>query len=79
MRFSICQRTARDNTTFPGRGLLHQVFHVVAVRDAGDFLLDDRAVVQHFGDVVAGGANQLHATGKGAVIGLGAVKGGRKE
>ena len=38
-----------------------QVLDVVAVGDAGDVLLDDGAVVQDFGDVVAGGADELDA------------------
>ena len=31
------------------------------MRNADDVLLDDRSVVENFGDVVAGGADQLHA------------------
>ena len=40
--------------------LLQQVFEPVAVRDAHHVLLDDRPLVQVFGDVVAGRADQLH-------------------
>ena len=32
-----------------------QIVYLVTVRDAGYILLDDGAVVKHFGDVMAGG------------------------
>jgi hypothetical protein len=61
-RSSQCQATARDSTMrsmsapeAPERG------HVLAVRDADDVLLDDRAGVEVLGDVVGGRADQLHA------------------
>ena len=47
----------------------HEVFHLVAVGDAGHVLLDDGAVVQNLGDVVAGGSDQLDSARVGRVVG----------
>ena len=47
----------------------HKILNLVAVRYAGHILLDDRAVVQHLGDVVAGGADQLYAARMRCVVG----------
>ena len=55
-----------------------QLFHRLAVADAGDILLDDRAFVELFGDVVGGGADDLDATRVGGVVGLGAGEGGEE-
>ena len=42
--------------------------------DAHQILLNNRPIVQDFGDVVAGRADQLHTAYKGLVIGLGSYK-----
>jgi hypothetical protein len=55
-----------------------EVFHLVAVRDACHVLLDDGAVVEHFGDVVAGGADQLDAARVGSMVGPRSGEGGKK-
>jgi len=44
------------------------------VADALDVLLDDRALVEVAGDIVGGGADQLHTARMGLVIGLGALE-----
>jgi hypothetical protein len=41
--------------------LADEIFHGIAVGDADDILLDDGTVVENFGDVMAGGADQLDA------------------
>src|SRR5690606_2955103 len=41
----------------------HQLLRAVAVVDAGDLLFDDRPLVEVGGDVVGGGADQLHGAG----------------
>ena len=46
--------------------------------DADDILLDDWTVVEDFGDVVAGGSDQLYAALEGLVVGSGADEGGEK-
>src|SRR5205807_1411261 len=51
---------------------LQQVVEGVAVRDADYVLLDDWAIVQNLGDVVAGRTNEFHPAGEGLVIRLGA-------
>jgi hypothetical protein len=48
------------------------------VIDADHVLLDDRALVELAGDVVAGGADQLDAAGVGLVVGLGADEAGQE-
>ena len=69
----MCQRTARESTTFSrSRPFCNQIVERIAVGDADHVLLDDRAIVEHLGDVVAGGADQLHAAGERLVVGLGA-------
>ena len=52
--------------------------HVVAVRHADHVLLDDRARVELLGDVVRGGADQLHAAVVRLVVGLGALETGQE-
>src|SRR5690606_18926281 len=55
--------------------LAHQVLHRVAVGDGGDVLGNDRPGVELAGDVMAGGADDLHAPRVGGVVGLGAREG----
>src|ERR1700733_14660069 len=55
-----------------------EVFDLVAVRDAGHLLLDDGAVIEQVGDVMAGGADQLDAARMGCVIRPGSGEGGQK-
>ena len=50
-----------EHDAFQIAPLLDQVFELIAVRDAGDVLLDDRSVVENLGYVVAGRADQLDA------------------
>src|SRR5271157_822848 len=54
--------------------LADQVFHLVAVGNPDHILLDDGAVVEHFGNVMTGGADDLHSTLKGLMVGAGANK-----
>ena len=53
-----------------------EVFDLVAMRDAGDVLFDDGAVVEFRSDVVACGANEFNSAGVGGVIGAGSDEGG---
>src|SRR5438445_439013 len=46
-----------------------QIVHLIAVGDARHILLDDGAVVEHLGDVMAGGADELDAAAMRRVIG----------
>ena len=43
--------------------------------DAHHILLDDRAIVQAFANVVRGGADKFHAAIEGLLVGLGADEG----
>ncbi len=55
-----------------------EVFDGVAVRDADDILLDDGAVVEDFGDVVAGCADQLYSTLEGLMVRARSDEGGQE-
>ncbi len=55
-----------------------KVFDGIAVGDAHDILLDDGAVVEDFGDVVAGGADELDAALEGLVVRARANEGRQK-
>lgn len=50
----------------------------VGVGDPGRVLVDDRALVELGGDVVGGGADDLHAPGEGLVVGPGAPEAGQE-
>jgi hypothetical protein len=50
----------------------------VGVVDAHDVLFDDRPLVEHLGDVVGGGADQLDTAFAGALVGCRAGKGGKE-
>jgi hypothetical protein len=69
---------AGENQAFEVAALLNQVGELVVLRDAGDVLLDDGAFVEDFGDVMAGGADQLDSACKGSVVGAGSGEGGEK-
>ena len=55
-----------------------QVSDAVAVTDAGDLLLDDGAVIELLGDVVSGGSDDLHTSGSGLLVRIGAGEGGQE-
>ena len=57
---------------------LKQIIDGISMGDANHVLLDNRAVVKHLGDVVAGRTNQFHAAFERLVIRSGADKGGQK-
>ena len=46
------------------------------MRDASDTLFNDGAVVEDFGDIVRGGADELYAALIGLVVGLRAYESG---
>src|SRR6266849_8766568 len=58
--------------------LFDQVLQRVPVRDASDALLDDRSIIEDFGDVVRGGADEFYAPLEGLMMRLGAHKGGQE-
>ena len=63
---------------FQVAALADQVLHGVLVGNAHHLLLDDGSIVEHFGDIVAGGADQFHAPLKRLVIGPRANEGRQK-
>src|SRR6266576_874496 len=61
---------AREYDLFQVAPLLDQVFHGIAVGDSYDVLLNDGAIVEYFGNIVAGGSDQFHPALERLVIGL---------
>jgi len=51
-----------------------KVVGLVVVLHAQDFLLDDQPLIEIFGGVVAGGADEFHAAFEGATVGIGSDK-----
>src|SRR6266850_2697248 len=72
--FNVPANRARQCHAFHVAALFDKVFERVAVRDARDALLNDRAVIENFGDVMRRGADELHAALVGLVMRLGADK-----
>ena len=62
------------NDFFEVAAFLQQIVDRIAMRNANHVLFDDGTVVEYFGDVVTGGADQLDAALKGLMVGLGADK-----
>ena len=54
-------RGAHQHAALDVAALAREVFRRVAVADALDVLVDDRALVEVAGDVMRGGADQLDA------------------
>src|SRR6185436_20439781 len=65
---------ARQHTPFDVAALAREVFRRVAVADALDVLVDDRAFVEIARDVMRGGADQLDAALVGLVVGTRALE-----
>lgn len=57
----------------------HQIVNGVRVVDADNVLFDDRPLVENFGHVVGGGADQLDAAFACPLVGAAPVKAGRNE
>ena len=60
--------SAGENNALKIAALGDQVFHLVAMGDPGYVLLDDGAVIESLGDVMAGGSDELDAPGVGCVV-----------
>ena len=79
IRFSQCQRTARDRARHSASWpTVAERPRVVGVVDPDHLLLDDRTLVEVGGHVVRGRSDQLHAAGVGLVVGLGALEAGQE-
>ncbi len=63
---------AGQRDAFHVAALFDKILERVAVRDARHALLDDRAVIENFGDVMRGGADEFYAALVGLVMWLGA-------
>src|SRR5215213_10084796 len=60
---------ARQHAAFDVAALAREIFRRVAVADALDVLVDDRALVEVTRDIMGGGADQLDAALMGLVVG----------
>jgi len=67
-----------EDDFFEVASLLDEVFDRIPVGDADDVLLDDGAVVEYLGNVVAGGTDEFDAALERLVIGFGTHEGGQK-
>src|SRR2546428_14173952 len=63
---------ARKDDLLDVAAFFDELFHGVAIRDPDHILLDDRAIVEYFGDIVGGRADELHPPLEGLVIWPGA-------
>ena len=69
---------AREHEALEIASAGNKIVNLIAVRDAGHVLLDDGAVVEDLGDVVAGGADEFDAARVSCVVGFGSGEGGQK-
>src|SRR4029077_12710169 len=69
---------AGEDNFFQIATLANEILDLIAVGDADNVLLNDGAVVEHFGDVVAGGADQLYTAFERLMIGAGAHERGQE-
>src|SRR5699024_12858748 len=67
-----------QNGGFDALSALNEVRDRPIVVDPGDILFDDRTLVEVAGDVVSGGADDLHTAGMGLMIGLGPLEAGQE-
>src|ERR1700694_2294429 len=74
--FNVPTNGAGEDHFFKVAPFFHKVFKGIAMRDARDALFDDGAVVEDFGDIVRGGADEFYAALIGLVMGFRADKGG---
>src|SRR2546423_11916498 len=68
--FNVPAHSAREYDFFEIAALLNEVLDRIAMRNAHHILLDDGAIIEYFGHVMAGGANQFHSAREGLVIWL---------
>ena len=74
--FNVQANGAGEDHFFKVAPLFHQIFNGIAMRDASDTLFNDGAVVEDFGDIVRGGADEFYAALIGLVMGFRADEGG---
>jgi hypothetical protein len=76
--FQVVAQAAGQHGLFDVLAIAHHVFRRVGVIDADHVLFDDGALVEFFGDVMAGGADQLDAAFVGLMVGPGADETGQE-
>ena len=60
-----------EDPTFDVTSLANKIFRTVGMADGFDILMNDRAFIEIRSDIVRGGADHLHATCIGLMIGFG--------
>ena len=73
--FNVPTNGAGEDHFFKVAPFFYQVFKGIAMRDARDALFDDGTIVEDFGDIVRGGADEFYAAIIGLVMGFRADKG----
>src|ERR1700758_4770735 len=76
--FDVPAYRAGEDYLFDVAALFYKVLDRVSVRDAFDTLLNDGAVIEHFGDIVSGSSDNFHAAVEGLLMGFGADECGQK-
>jgi hypothetical protein len=76
--FDVPADGAGEDDFFEVAAFTDKVFDSVAMRDANYILLDDGTIVEDFGDVMAGCADQFDAALEGLMVWARADKGGQK-
>ena len=69
---------SREHDFFEVAAFADEVFDSVTMRDTDDVLLDDRAIVENIGDVVARSSDQLDAALEGLMVWARSDEGGKK-
>ena len=76
--FDVVADSAGEGEALAVAAETDEVFGFVIVLHAGNLLLDDGPLVEVFGGVVAGGADEFHSALEGPAVGVGADKGGEE-
>ncbi len=76
--FEVVAQAAGEDGFFDVLAVAHHVLRGVRMIDADDILLDDGALIELRGNVVAGGSDQFDPALVGLVIGLGAYEAGQE-
>src|ERR1700683_5461806 len=68
----------RKNDLLQITAFLNQIFKRIAVGNPDDILFDDGAIVEDFGDVMAGGADEFNAAFESLMMRFAAHEGGQE-
>lgn len=66
---------AGEDHFFEVASFLEKVIEGIAMGDADNILLNNRAIIEYFGHIVAGGADELYPARERLMVGFGAYEG----